>query len=128
MTQQEIQERNKQIALMLGLKLLGKPYLGAYSVDTITHNTSFYHERMEGESWYVYPEYHSDWNWLMEAVDFIEKKGYSIDIHQNRAAIKDNFACNDKFEEIIKVSLSSKKEAVFIAVSDFAKFYNEGKL
>lgn len=76
MTQEEIQERNKQIALMLGLKPLSKPYDGAFTSDDKTYNSFriFFNGLLEDESWYEYPKFHSDWNWLMEAVDFVEEK------------------------------------------------------
>jgi len=147
MEQQEIQERNKEIALMLGLKPLTRPYLGAYQPTSDTSNPSFYHERIEGESWYVYPEYDSDWNWLMEAVEFIE----SLYDHPNKEIqvhIKPGEICifsmpyvleNNNYKEVyylgdgyvdkyLSTVDKSKIEAVFIAVSNFAKLYNEKKI
>jgi hypothetical protein len=125
MEAKEIQERNKQIALMLVLKPLTSPYLGAYQPTRDTHNPKFYHERMEGESWYVYPNYDSDWNWLMEAVEFIEKLNYNINIfHQDSLIEKDN-----KFIVVTHaIKNKTKKESVFIAVSDFAKKFNNKEL
>jgi hypothetical protein len=149
MKQEEIQERNEQIALMLVLKPLKSPYLGAYQPTSDTHNPSFYHERMEGESWYVYPDYDSDWNWLMEAVEFIEKLRFNtkacINCENDRVYLKtypltqtelskeeEYFAkfisvTNSHFEFCFNIA-SSKKEAVFIAVSDFAKLHNNKEL
>lgn len=91
MKQEEINKRNSDIALMLGLKPLTRPYLGAYQPTSDTSNPSFYYERIEGESWYVYPNYDSDWNWLMEAVEFIENLNYNVNIfHQDSLIEKDN--------------------------------------
>jgi hypothetical protein len=112
MTQEEIQERNKQIALMLGLKPLQRPYLGAYQPTHDTHNSAFYHERIERESWYIYPQYDSDWNWLMEAIQFLQ------DHFDSKGMIWVNFP----YEWYTNI------EKVFTTVSDFAKHYNEGKL
>jgi hypothetical protein len=113
MTQQEIQERNKQIALMLGKLPKEIPFLGyCYSI----------------------PEFHSDWNWLMEAVEFIRLQNFSYDMYCPNGIEKDNdgeFECNfwDKINpEIIGRSKTSLKEAIFIAVSDFAKLYNNKQL
>ncbi len=95
---------------MLGLKPLGKPYLGAYYPTHDTHNCSFYHEKMECESWYVYPEYNSDWNWLMEAVEFVQKQPLA------------DISC-----DIWNMLLRTPKKEIFVAVSDFAKLYNSSK-
>jgi hypothetical protein len=123
MTQQEIQERNKQIALMLGWTLKSYP----------TYISSPFHSRsvwwspgttktfccIEGEEFF-----HSDWTWLMEAVEFIESRGYEIDIFANCVEI-----CTTPDEDYVSEAVGkTKKEAVFIAVSDFAKLYNERKL
>jgi hypothetical protein len=145
MEAKEIQERNKQIALMLSLKPLTSPYLGAYQPTRDTHNPKFYHERMEGESWYVYPNYDSDWNWLMEAVEFIEKQKMEVvefiekqkmevSIIQNECSIIDTEKAEQEenpfmIEPVAKCyDGETKKEAVFIAVSDFAKLYNNKEI
>ena len=130
MTQQEIQDRNKEIALMLSLKPLIKPYLGAYQPTSDTTNPSFYNDRMEGESWYVYPEYDSDWNWLMEAVEFIQKEliknndEFCIEFYEGLPGEPMTFVSYAEQN----VESKSSKEAVFIAVSDFAKLYNNKEL
>jgi len=134
MKQEEIQERNEQIALMLGLKPLTRPYLGAYQPTRDTHNPKFYHERMENESWYVYPDYDSDWNWLMEAVEFIEKQKMEVSIIQNECSIIDTEKAEQEenpfmIEPVAKCyDGETKKESVFIAVSDFAKLHNNKQL
>jgi viroplasmin and RNaseH domain-containing protein len=115
MKSQEIQERNKQIALMLGLKPLGTPYSGAFEADNNTDSnfSSFFNGLLEGESWYEFPKFHSDWNWLHEAV----KKVYSL-----------LTPSDSRKHDIIQLLGRNQKEATFIAVSDFAKLYNEKKL
>lgn len=130
MTQQEINKRNSDIAIMLGLKPLKRPYLGAYQTTNDTYNSNFYYDRMEGESWYVYPEYDSDWNWLHEAIEFIEKQKIVVYIHSNRCLIQSTGNRENEFKPTTYVEFygTDKKEAVFIAVSDFAKLKNEGKL
>jgi|LakMenEpi03Aug12_release.lakeMendotaPanAssembly.Ray.scaffolds.fasta_scaffold1662909_2 hypothetical protein len=107
MTQQEIQERNKQIVLMLG---------GEYR-----RNESLSFEP-KGR-WYIpqFPDaqqdynlkFHSDWNWLMEAVEFIA-----------------NYYSDKEIPSVhlLNMPIFAPKEAVFFAVSDFAKLYNENKL
>jgi hypothetical protein len=122
MTQQEIQERNIQIALMLGW---------TYNNVMERWNEDMLHE-------YSYIEalkFHSDWNWLMEAVEFIRLKNWSYDMYCpssiNEKDSDGEFECNfwDKINpEVIGRSKTSLKEAVFLAVSDFAKLYNNNKL
>jgi hypothetical protein len=92
MTEQEIQERNKEIAVMLGVDI------------------NFF-----------------NWDWLMEAVEFIEKLGGSYSISNKSCAISVNEPYWFGAEIVVKTNESTHK-AVFIAVSDFAKLYNEGEL
>jgi hypothetical protein len=104
MEQQEIQERNEQISLMLG-----------YSLSSIQFN----------KSWYYLME---------EAVEFIEKQKMEVSIIQNECSIIDMEKAEEEenpfmIEPIAKCfDGKTKKEAIFIAVSDFAKLYNENKL
>lgn len=127
MTQQEIQERNKQIALMLGMKIEGTYITNRKEFNSLLHSIE---DTLK---------FHSDWNWLMEAVEFIENKlklgtvisnmGFGINnqyININRGvSIVDETIDNPS--KIMGKS-STKKEAVFIAVSDFAKLYNNKEL
>jgi len=148
MTTKEIYEREKDIALMLGLVPLDKPYLKAYTVNENTHNSSFYYDRMEDECWYIHASYNSDWNWLFEALTFISKQyhegfpitytigstGCVIDINATNAS-GDVFKGNKRIANTLNINYLildenkqfSQIEAVFIAVSDFAKQYNLSK-
>jgi len=128
MTPQEIQERNKQIALMLGKK---------YENNCIViHCRYVFGVNPSGETWQEC-SYHSDWNWLMEAVEFIEKlKVISLYIGKNKMSKTHSVEISYEYyswekkhrDKTIFIQNESKKEAVFIAVSDFAKLYNEKKL
>jgi hypothetical protein len=121
MTPQEIQERNKQIALMLGKK---------YENNRIViHFDNVCGVNPSGETWREC-SYHSDWNWLMEAVEFIEKlNNYFIQIEEKSCYVYDiSKFDNSQANAFIIKDGKTKKEAVFIAVSDFAKLYNENKL
>jgi len=141
MTQQEIQERNKQIALMLGWKITDG------IISFIPEENPFQHE--VGYSANGFLQFHSDWNWLMEAVEFIEKLRFNtkacINCENDRVYLKtypltqtelskeeEYFAkfisvTDSHFEFCFNIA-SSKKEAVFMAVSDFAKLYNNKEL
>ncbi len=134
MASEEIQERNKQIALMLGWT--HNKFMNRWNDEDIFHKYAYVEEL----------KFHSDWNWLMEAVEFIEGKDYWVEIVKSQLGTKtrnypiiwceigkenstdlldDN--CYTKITRGESVN-RNKKEAVFIAVSDFAKLYNEKKI
>jgi len=107
MTQQEIQERNKDIALMLGLH---------HDEECVIYGMTAY-------TWDML-RFHSDWRWLMDAVEFIKNLDLSeFNYHVGKMTL---FRVHKNVIE--KMSITSKKEAVFIAVSDFAKLYNNKQL
>lgn len=110
MTQKETKERNKHITLMLG-----------YS-NPIEDKDFYFVEHKNYNEDSVIPKllelnfekrFHLDWNWLMEAVT----KVYSLITPSD--SIK-----HDLIQKVGRV----QKEAVFIAVSDFAKLYNSKQL
>jgi hypothetical protein len=115
MEQQEIQERNKQIALMLGgykcSKISEQYELPKLMTFPPKGNSNLCHtakvcmlEDMQ---------FHADWNWLHEAAE----KVYSL-THPSDSIRHD----------IIHILGRSHKEAVFIAVSDFATSHLMKKL
>lgn len=105
----KIQERNKEIALMMGYKIT--------LLDRL-----FYTYKLR----FLY-----DWELLMEVVEFIEnirdRQGYGnvVNIWSTGCNICENNAGHKIIENTFA---TSKREAVFIAVSNFAKLYNEKKL
>jgi len=140
----EIQERNKQIALMLGWKNLNDDSFPEF-INTF------------GD---FYPlknlKFDSDWNWLMEAVEFI-KKNIRLSSNTSDAKVGEYFIDECEFNVkkfyirliqwtgtgwkmfdkehkdlsifyIIGVNCQSEKEAIFLAVSNFAKLYNNKEL
>lgn len=136
MTQQEIQERNKQIATMLRYKLITPSMRKNPGEWSISYWQKDHPEKQDVLCSEKYLPFHSDWNWLMKAVEFIEEKlnletvisnmGFGsnnqyININRDISIINETI---DNPSKIMGKS-SSKKEAVFIAVSDFAKLYNE---
>ena len=122
MTQQEIQERNEQIALMLGLT----PTKGFGS------KKNEYFKKIDGDKTIMYNKvlFHSDWNWLMEAVEFIDKlSNYFIQIEEKSCYVYDiSKFDNSQTNAFIIKDGKTKKESIFIAVSDFAKLYNNKEL
>jgi hypothetical protein len=140
MTQQEIQERNKQIAIMMGGVTNDMPIL-CYPMEKDEINLSFdlFEEKLfsnaGGSGWKIKDlKFHLDWNWLMEAVEFIEKLGkysFAIDSHplSGHTVLIHNATSHGITSLVIPdVTMPYKKEAVFIAVSDFAKLYNNKEL
>lgn len=146
MTQQEIQERNKQIATMLGwkeatleykLKWCGVPTeerLNRMSQDYIPILMKENKEPIFGDTL----RWHLDWNCLMEAVYHLElnlEKNIAI-YTQGRCTISGYVGEYKKpYVEIDRWSTGSKefnydnkKEVVFLAVSDFAQKFNNKEL
>jgi hypothetical protein len=130
MTVEEIQERNKQIALMLGFKYKNQAkYWGRYPLDDNSFLSKLGYVMM------CNLKFHSDWNWLMEAVYHLELKLVKpVNITQGMCTISRGYAGESKepYVRVDKWRMGSKefnydykKEAVFIAVSDFAKLYND---
>jgi hypothetical protein len=122
MKTEEIQERNVQIALMLGWI----PYEGLNprwrnSFET-NGNSEIFNKVVETL------KFHSDWKWLMEAVDFIEDLSIIASVHIERQTCYIWKSSEDSNFESIEITAQSKQEATFIAVSDFAKLYNEEEL
>jgi hypothetical protein len=130
MTTEEIQERNKQIAMMLGWKEATLEYkLRWCAVPTEERLNRLDQDHVpilmkenKDPLWSSSLLWHSDWNWLMEAVEFIEK------VYNNQPIYFGHNNCVIFSPKTIKSKGKDKKEAVFIAVSDFAKLYNENKL
>jgi hypothetical protein len=155
------QERNKQIALMLGWK-----YSFAHKVDqygyyqTVDRYSTPYRNTFDEQALEYQSDknafavedlqFHSDWSWVMEAVEFIENLKFNNTVCTNAPVIVDikQKSCYiyisadiDKDTKLPKngkyyywstgklpIFSETKKEAIFIAVSNFAKLYNEEKL
>jgi hypothetical protein len=70
---------------------------------------------------YDFLKFHSNWDWIMEVVEAIEKKGYEIDIFSNCVEI-----CDTPDENYITEAVGkTKKEAVVQAINQFLIWYNE---
>lgn len=148
MITREVKERNREIALMLGFKYIKTK--DSYTIDkvkdddfvfrntSIEYSTYTYNERLYRNIYYIHTNilsFHCSWGWLMEAVEFIEKQQYNVEIRLNDCHVQSNdgeysessnYMINCSYDKV--TTASSKKEAVFIAISDFAKLYNEKTL
>ena len=141
----EIQERNKDIALMLGWidndgdlivpKHLSIGYdYGEWATTKKIQNDEVYKGFCDTHYINVTDTgFSTNWNWLMEAVEFIEKQKMEVSIIEAECAIIDTEKAlleENPFmvEPICKCfDGETKKESTFIAVSDFAKLYNKKK-
>jgi hypothetical protein len=151
MTVQEIQERNKEIAAMLGFKYKNQSkYWGKYPLDNNSFLSKLGYLKMDSL------QFHSDWNWLMEAVEFV-KQNFRTSYDTKDAKINEYFIDEWEFKVnkyyvrlirwtengwkmfdesnrhlsffyIIGENCQSEKEAVFMVISDFAKLYNNKEL
>jgi hypothetical protein len=132
MTQQEIQERNEQIALMLGAihSIHAEAWgLGnAKNIGSKMFHGVMYKDVIEAQRFEKELKFHSDWNWLMEAVEFISKNGFTYSIYKNDKLYCCSIRIDRTISDFILIKNKSQKEAVFIAVSDFAKKFNNKEL
>lgn len=99
MTQEEILEYNKLCAEFLGEEMT--TYFVETQMDLI--GSSELH-------------FHSDWNWIMEVVEAIEKKSW--------VNIK---GCAVDISTIANLNAPTKKEAVVQAINQFLIWYEQNK-
>lgn len=79
-----------------------------------------YHNVIEAQRFEKELKFHSDWNWIMEVVEAIEKLGYDVVIAKTSCSIKMN-------KQLVKAALmlETKKEAVVEAINKFLIWYNK---
>jgi hypothetical protein len=114
-------ENNKLIAEFIGLTYrTKKDYQGWYKDSSFTDRICSF----DGL------KFHTDWNWLMQVVEKIEKEHeFNTKLWYNRTR-KDyqmQLFYTD-FEKDIIVNSKSKIEAVYNACIEFIKWYNENKI
>lgn len=112
---QEILNYNKRCADFIKLDLSGAGFPYGYFYNGIFYEI---HEM----------KFHSDWNWIMEVVDAIEKlDNFYVQIEESACYIYDiskftDEQCNPFI--LCDLKLSSKKEAVIQAINQFLIWYN----
>lgn len=67
-----VEEKNLQIAKMLGYKISNDPYKGVIEITPNSFKPEVVQKYIGRERWYAFPQFHEDWNWLMMAVQFLE--------------------------------------------------------
>ena len=96
-------EKNKLIAEFMGYPKHKIDFVGKrLNFENSKHNT-----------------YHKDWNWLIEVVEKIESLGYRMEIVKHICRI---YLSNK--ETIVNSENTPKIEAVYNAVVEFIKWYN----
>jgi len=103
-------ENNKLIAEFLGYKQPHPDY---------PTSTYWYKEWQEP---LTILSFNKDWNWLMLVVENIESKGFDVFINTCVCRISD--VGEDRFEDIETFNSTSKIQAVYQAVVEFIKWYN----
>lgn len=114
------QDKNAEIARWMGMKL-------SESLNGITiYSDSVYPKSGGGYTLYYGKEnlkYHSDWNWLHQAIDKIEDLGYPIDIFKKAVSIHlDN---GEPIVDLCGKNYNTKIEAVHEAVYQFVVWHNQ---
>ena len=131
MTPEEITERNKQIALMMGA------VPEQWYPPSEPYKQSGVHFAFPQGGWYPNNQrhhckellkFHSDWNWLMEVVEFIESKEWHIVINKNDCSIFNTEHAFSSKGICYQTLAKNKQEAVFITVSIFASLYYNKQL
>ena len=64
-------------------------------------------------------KFHSDWNWLMEVVEKIERLENNL-----KNETREEFT---QFQKVLSLPIYTKIEAVYNACVEFIKWYNENK-
>ena len=145
MNKKEITEYNKRCATFLGAiysehaKAWG--FINAKNIGSKMFDGIMYHNVIEAERFKTELKFHSDWNWIMEVIEAIEKLGFATKIDHNycisnygcdRCEIdtKENALfqdCDEEEESIASELTKSKKIATTEAINQFLIWYNEQK-
>jgi predicted HicB family RNase H-like nuclease len=82
-----------------------------------------YHNVIEAQRFEKELKFHSDWKWIIEVVEAIEKLGYDVVIAKTSCSIKMN-------KQLVKAALmlETKKEAVVEAINKFLIWYEKNKI
>lgn len=120
---------NKLCAEFMGL-VEAKPYKTAYTTDNSTHlRPSFLelvHSEMESPSWYVYPKFDSDWNWIMEVIKKIGDNKTFLPLPMG--GIQDSIVPYlNEVRPITQELVYANKEGVVQAIWEFLNWYNKQK-
>ena len=112
MNNEEIKNYNRLCAEFLGAKNLGK--LGYSDLESYNCNWKGFNQNLK---------FHSDWNWIFEVVEAIEKLGYYTKNECIRNINYFNIYELENNEATFYGTDNSKKEAVINAINQFLIWY-----
>lgn len=97
--------------------------------NTIANEQLMSYNQTDYEHTIGHLQFHSDWNWIMEVVEAIEKSKYEVHIFAHYNWIEPNRCVIQNWEnmEIVHIANDSKKEAVVQAINQFLIWYKENK-
>lgn len=121
MNNQEILEYNRKCAEFMGWEIntFKEQYLYIVSPETATQYNSL--EELK---------FHSDWNWIMDVIEKMEKNFKKYYIRTNIWNKTCNISAeNSKYIEVFDISKRSptKKESTIEAITQFLTWYNANK-
>lgn len=112
MTQQETLEYNKRCA----------EFLGDEGMQKICSDNGHHYPSIDEM------KFDSDWNWIMEVIEAIEKLKYNVTIHFHPKLRIQSCSIYNEEGKLVSMRESnhiSKKEAVVQAINQFLIWYNE---
>ena len=118
MTQQEILEYNKRCS-----EFLWPDAKKEYESGEIEIKDGIFKKGMLIFGHFHLMKFHSDWNWIMEVVEAIEKLGYKFQLGWNITALI-SLVTNTP-AKIAFIESENRKEAVVQAINKFLIWYNE---
>ena len=143
MTQEEVLEYNKRCADFLGENMVNKNHVVEFTSPSYANGKFWISEKWlgikdpDGNNLVAVKDmkFHSDWNWIMEVVETIEKVGYQIDLGSRLLPLypteKDHWCAiwddAHKVKATEQFSDTSKKEAIVQAINQFLIWYNTQK-
>lgn len=115
LTEEQIIKGNELIAKFMGYE--SYPF-GRYTMWVIEDNNHRPSQDLH---------YHGDYNWIMDAVEWIDGIGFDVQI--SRISVKiSRILENDKpIVSLVCGNTSKKNELLFQAIVEFIKWYNENK-
>ena len=134
MTQDEILQYNKRCALFLGAIYSEAAeawgFGNAKNIGSKMFQGVMYHNVIEAERFEKELKFHSDWNWMMEVVEAIEKLIFNVRITIACVTIENAFDNNSNLSPIYKFhsiqgEFQTKKEAVVQAINQFLIWYEQ---
>jgi hypothetical protein len=112
MIQEEILEYNKLCAEFLGYE--------------ISENKECF-KLPNKNGWVALSIFHSDWNWIHELIEAIEKLGFTTSLTNNYFHIMKVENNGGTTVGSSKINSATKKEAVVEAINQFLKWYSQNK-